>query len=540
MVAVGHFWPQGYGALKFKPRPGPLPEVAAPAGWTRPSNRPASSAQHGGGHGPQASSGMADRSFVGKEERPPPVGTADRGLVGGAVGGEQGGGVCFAQAAMTCSRHRGRSIMRPPADELHAPSALFGPRAPPAAPRCPRGPGITTVGTRPTRPADSVPARRPPHTHPVGTGRREPPHVLRTPRRTRPAAGVAPRPWQPPCPDRPAGPGRRRAGAVRARHRRPDRLRPCGGRLRRPRDLLVAVGYGETRLDGHAGLPSQEQRLRHDAPGQQPRTAHPGTGRAADRRERRRTKQDSGANIHGGAAVLQGTGRRGRPGRRRPGPPRRLVSRRGPRRLRRRVRARLYADAVYDILGDGIRTHVTGGERVTVAPRAVRPERGAYAETEAVAAPTAPWTIRPRLEPGVSWELLRRTRLGDPRPWSSMSRRARTRAPSAGSRTRPHRSAPLRGAVLGRAGHPDGPRTRHRLARPLGQPPPAWAWSTRVTVSDPAWFTDAMYRSSAALTRHLTDKYGIPRDRAAHRRTQRSARQRPHRPRPAPGTGPTI
>ncbi len=32
-------------------------------------------------------------------------------------------------------------------------------------------------------------------------------------------------------------------------------------------------------------------------------------------------------------------------------------------------------------------------------------------------------------------------------------------------------------------------------------------------VDNPAWFTDAMYRSSAALTRYLCDKYGIPKNR---------------------------
>ncbi|MDG4785377.1 N-acetylmuramoyl-L-alanine amidase [Micromonospora sp. WMMD1102] len=33
-------------------------------------------------------------------------------------------------------------------------------------------------------------------------------------------------------------------------------------------------------------------------------------------------------------------------------------------------------------------------------------------------------------------------------------------------------------------------------------------------VSQPSWFTDAMYRSSAALTLHLCDRYGIPKDRS--------------------------
>jgi N-acetyl-anhydromuramyl-L-alanine amidase AmpD len=33
-------------------------------------------------------------------------------------------------------------------------------------------------------------------------------------------------------------------------------------------------------------------------------------------------------------------------------------------------------------------------------------------------------------------------------------------------------------------------------------------------ISDPSWYTDAMYRASAKLTRWLCDKYGIPRDRS--------------------------
>ncbi|REG00377.1 N-acetylmuramoyl-L-alanine amidase [Asanoa ferruginea] len=48
-----------------------------------------------------------------------------------------------------------------------------------------------------------------------------------------------------------------------------------------------------------------------------------------------------------------------------------------------------------------------------------------------------------------------------------------------------------------------------------------WDYNTRSIgiehegfVDNPAWFTDAMYRASAALTRNLTTKYGIPRDRA--------------------------
>ncbi|MBX6387150.1 MAG: N-acetylmuramoyl-L-alanine amidase [Microbispora sp.] len=48
-----------------------------------------------------------------------------------------------------------------------------------------------------------------------------------------------------------------------------------------------------------------------------------------------------------------------------------------------------------------------------------------------------------------------------------------------------------------------------------------WSYNTRSIgiehegyVSDASWFTDAMYRASAALTRAICDKYGIPKDRA--------------------------
>jgi hypothetical protein len=48
-----------------------------------------------------------------------------------------------------------------------------------------------------------------------------------------------------------------------------------------------------------------------------------------------------------------------------------------------------------------------------------------------------------------------------------------------------------------------------------------WSYNTQSVgiehegfVSDNSWYTDAMYRSSAALTRNLTTKYAIPRDRA--------------------------
>ncbi|GIF73960.1 N-acetylmuramoyl-L-alanine amidase [Asanoa siamensis] len=73
----------------------------------------------------------------------------------------------------------------------------------------------------------------------------------------------------------------------------------------------------------------------------------------------------------------------------------------------------------------------------------------------------------------------------------------------------------------------DGAVTQSVREKDIGWHAGNWDYNTRSIgiehegfVDNPAWFTDAMYRASATLTRNLTTKYGIPRDRAhiiAHR-----------------------
>ncbi|GAA1882563.1 N-acetylmuramoyl-L-alanine amidase [Asanoa iriomotensis] len=67
----------------------------------------------------------------------------------------------------------------------------------------------------------------------------------------------------------------------------------------------------------------------------------------------------------------------------------------------------------------------------------------------------------------------------------------------------------------------DGAVTQTVREKDIGYHAGNWDYNTRSIgiehegfVDNPAWFTDAMYRASAALTRNLTTKYGIPRDRA--------------------------
>ncbi|MFH8443115.1 N-acetylmuramoyl-L-alanine amidase [Streptomyces sp. NPDC018026] len=234
-----------------------------------------------------------------------------------------------------------------------------------------------------------------------------------------------------------------------------------------PRDLLVAVGYGETRLDDHAGLPSQDHGF--------------GMMHLVSNPERRL------------GAWHPGTARYGAPD--------------------GKVAARLYADAVYGLLGDGVRTRVGSGEPVALAPRTVRPERGPYAGTDtgaglAAAAeyPSALWN------PAYSGNYA----TGRSSPITTVVVHV-TQGSYAGSISWfQNPSAQVSAHYVVRSS--DG-----LITQAVREGDTAWharsatPYSVGVEhkgyVDDPAWF-DALYRSSAALTRHLTDKYGIPKDRA--------------------------
>ncbi|MFD0251135.1 N-acetylmuramoyl-L-alanine amidase [Streptomyces sp. NPDC127113] len=282
-----------------------------------------------------------------------------------------------------------------------------------------------------------------------------------------------------------------------------------------PRDLLVAVGYGETRLDGHDGLPSQDNGygMMHLVSNPERHTLEQAarlTGEnVADLR------RDSDANIRGGAAVLRAladeagldAADRDRLGAWYP-----VAARYGA--SGSDAAARLYADAVYDVLGDGVRTRADGGEQVTVAPREVRPQRGEYAGTGTGAGASASADYPPALwNPAYSGNYT----AGRNSAITTVVVHV-TQGSYAGSISWfQNPSAQVSAHYVVRSS--DG-----QITQSVREGDTAWharsanPYSVGVEhegyVSDPAWFTDAMYRSSAALTRHLTDRYGIPRDRA--------------------------
>ncbi|MEE1939829.1 N-acetylmuramoyl-L-alanine amidase [Streptomyces sp. TRM 70361] len=305
-----------------------------------------------------------------------------------------------------------------------------------------------------------------------------------------------------------------------------------------PRDLLVAVGYGETRLDGHRGEPSHANGygVMHLTDNPAHRTLAEAAALTGE--PEAELREDTAANVRGAAAVLRSyadeldldvaerrdadawypaVARYG--GASDPGT------------------ARLYADTVYEFLSAGFSALTPEGERVTVGPRETEPERGRYAAVRSAADP-APPGARPADTPRAS-----RT----PNTPDTTALLSADYPPARWAAAHPDnyaagRSAPIthvvvhvtQGTYAGTISwfqDPAAEVSAHYVVRSSdGEVTQTvrdrdTAWHARSGnpysigiehegyVDDPAWFTDAMYRSSAALTRHLTDRYDIPRDR---------------------------
>ncbi|MBQ0982887.1 N-acetylmuramoyl-L-alanine amidase, partial [Micromonospora sp. M61] len=285
-----------------------------------------------------------------------------------------------------------------------------------------------------------------------------------------------------------------------------------------PRDLLVAVGYGETRLDGHGGLPSQANgfgvmHLVSNPTQHSLERAATLTGEPVDR-----LRSVTSANIRGGAAVLRDladsegltAGARDRLSAWYP-----VVARYSA--ATDDSTARLYADHVYDLLRTGI-----AATTVRVAAQPVRPELGRYASiTPAGAGPNVAAAAVPEYGParwvsayGGNYQAGRSSRITTVVVHVTQGSYAGTvswfQNPSAGVSA--HYVVKSSNGEITQMVREGDTAYHARSANPY-----AVGIEHEGFVDNPAWFTDAMYRSSAALTRYLCEKYGLPKTRAAIR-----------------------
>ncbi|MBB4905252.1 N-acetylmuramoyl-L-alanine amidase [Actinophytocola algeriensis] len=276
-----------------------------------------------------------------------------------------------------------------------------------------------------------------------------------------------------------------------------------------PRDLVVAVGHAESRLDMHGGKPSQDNGygLMHLVSNPSRHTLEQAasvTGASTNA-----LKNDVTTNIRGGAAARRaladehglGTADRDRLDAWYP-----VVAAYGGAFVPQTKR--LYADAVYDLLESGVSAVAPTGERITVAPRSVTPERGTLATTSTTAAPDYPGAI-----------------------WNPASTANYAPGRTASISTVVHVTQGSYAGTISWFQNPDAQVSAHYVLRSADGEVTQMvadadtAWHARSAnpsslgiehegfVDDPAWFTDAMYRSSAAVTTWLCDTYGLAKTR---------------------------
>lgn len=285
-----------------------------------------------------------------------------------------------------------------------------------------------------------------------------------------------------------------------------------------PRDLLVALAHTVTRINDHDGEPSAAGGY-----GVMHLVSNPTTntlGRAAELtgHTERELRTSLDANIDGAAALLKAhadSGNLSKSDRARIDAWYEPVARYSD--FANPSVARLEADAVYDALQRGIAMR-TGGVSFVVPGRDVKPELGAFADVP---------TLRQQFEamsddyPPALWSAAH----------SSNYRNANRPSDYAIDRVVIHTTQGSYAGTISWFKNPSSNVSAHYVLRSsdgevtqmVREADVAWHVGNTNNrsiglehegwVDDASWYTEAMYRSSAALTRHVCDKYGIPIDR---------------------------
>ncbi|MFI7703020.1 N-acetylmuramoyl-L-alanine amidase [Nonomuraea sp. NPDC049480] len=283
-----------------------------------------------------------------------------------------------------------------------------------------------------------------------------------------------------------------------------------------PRDLLVALAYAETHLDGHNGEPSASggygmMHLVSNPTNHSLEKAAELTKLPADK-----LRKDDEANILGGAAVLRSQADAlglDETARKDLGRWYQAVAKYSA--ASSPELARLYADAVYEQLGLGIDTR-----GVQVKPQEVTADRGALAKARDL---NAQAEVASPDYPPAAWV-----------PANSGNYRVSNRETSYNiDRVVIHVTQGSYAGTISWFQNPSANVSAHyvikssngAITQMVRDKDVAWhagnsTYNNRSIglehegfVNDASWFTDAMYRASAALTRALCDKYGIPKTR---------------------------
>lgn len=314
-----------------------------------------------------------------------------------------------------------------------------------------------------------------------------------------------------------------------------------------PRALLVTIAYAETRFDDRGTLPSADAHRHSDDSGyglmHLVRNRQTNTLQMAAtllRVSQHTLKISPGQNIRGGAAILRAYA----DAEKLSAADRKDLARWYPLVARYAnaqsdQAARLYADEVYRLLTAGVSGAAPSGEIITQPAQEVQAQKGRY---EDVVLPRSPDYRAPAPDAPAAPAPLLGSAARTPDYSSALWVPANSGNYTAASRpsTYPinyvviHFTQGSYGSAINWFQNPSSNVSAHYVIRSsdgqitqmVQEKDYAWHAGNRTYnqqsigiehegfVSQPSWYTDVMYRSSAALTRSLCLKYGIPMDRA--------------------------
>ncbi|MFD3405910.1 N-acetylmuramoyl-L-alanine amidase [Kribbella sp. NPDC058693] len=278
-----------------------------------------------------------------------------------------------------------------------------------------------------------------------------------------------------------------------------------------PREVLVSVGFAETHLDGHDGAPSQANGygVMHLA-SNNTNTTMSEASKLTGLPVAKLTKDDQ-SNILGAAAVLDsyadqvGLQDRADLGKWYSVIAKYSHSADGP-------TARLYTDEVYRVIARGVST-----AGVSTEPKQVTPDLGAYAKVSPLGTKSAS-AVQAADYPGAIWNPACTCNYAVGRTQAITTIVIHVTQGSYAGTISWFKDPAAQVSAHYVVRSSDGQITQMVAEKDT-------AWHARSAnpfaigiehegfIDQPSWFTDAMYRSSAALTANIADRRGIPKDR---------------------------
>ncbi len=285
-----------------------------------------------------------------------------------------------------------------------------------------------------------------------------------------------------------------------------------------PRDLLVAIAYAETRLNDHAGEPSIDNGygLMHLVDNDVVQTLPLAVKLV--RAPADQLKQDMVQNIRGGAAVLDSYAKAAElsdEARADLGAWYVVVARYSN--AADKAVAKRYADEVFNFLASGITGTSNDGESLSVAAQQVNPQRGPYEGADAITIKSADYG------PAVWTPACTCNYQNANRPYDGNVIDRIVIHTTEGSYTSAINWFQYNGSQV--SAHYVIRSSDGHITQMVREADIAWhagvvGWNPRsigieheAKAAEAKWFTDAMYRASAALTRNIALKYNIPMDR---------------------------